>query len=143
MLQVACKSGTDGGGNESLKANSRERRRKAPRLDGPGKCPEVVVRKGKKLLAHVAMEVKNSTPRLPTVGTTRARSRNSLCCSHEVSAISTHPWQAAPWRKRCSCGFSGSCWAHTGSLEHSSPSSRAALRCSWILRPTWTSPPSV
>ena len=41
------------------------------------------------------------------VGTTRARSRKSLCCSQDVSAISRQPWQAAPCRNRRSCWFSG------------------------------------
>ena len=38
---------------------------------------------------HVA--TKNSAPRFSTVGTTSARSRKSLYCSHEVSAIKRHP----------------------------------------------------
>ena len=69
---------------------------------------------------------KNSAPAASTVGTTSARSRNSLRRSHEGSAISRQPWQAAPLRKRSSCGSFGQCCAQTGSFEHRRASSRAA-----------------
>lgn len=42
--------------------------------------------------------IKNSTPTNSTVGTTKARSKKSLCCSHDVSEISRQPWQALPKR---------------------------------------------
>ena len=35
--------------------------------------------------------------------------------------MSRHPWHAAPCRNLRSFGLAGSCWAQTGSLEHSSP----------------------
>ena len=44
---------------------------------------------------------KNSAPLPSTVEITRARSRKSLCCSHDVSAINRQPWQAA----RAGIGF--------------------------------------
>ena len=40
---------------------------------------------------------KNSAFNASTVAVTSARSRNSLRCSQEVSAISRHPWHAAPF----------------------------------------------
>lgn len=41
--------------------------------------------------AIVHATAKNSAPQASTVGTTKARSRNSLRCSHEVSGTSTQP----------------------------------------------------
>ena len=46
---------------------------------------------------HNAQGRKNSAPNASTVADTSARSRNSLRCSQDVSAISRQPWQAAPF----------------------------------------------
>ena len=76
---------------------------------------------------------KNAASAPSTVGTTSARSRKSLCCSHDVSAISRQPWQAA----RAGSGPAGSarsCWAQTGSFGAQPASSRAARRCRSICR---------
>src|SRR5262249_56722183 len=95
------------------------------RTQGGGEGAKRLVCQMLKLVGHERHCVKNSAPRLSTVATTSARSRKSLNCSHDVSAISRQPWQAAPCRKRDSCGLAGSCWAHTGSLEHTRPLSTA------------------
>ena len=57
----------------------------------------------------------------PGTGTTRARSRESLRISQEVSAMSAQPWQAAPCSHRRSMLAPGACRAQSGSLEQSAP----------------------
>ena len=53
-----------------------------------------------------------------------ARSRYSFHISQEVSAMSMHPWQAAPCSQRSSMLRPGMWSAQTGSLEHSAAARR-------------------
>ena len=87
--------------------------------------------------------LKNAALGESSVGTTRARSRNSLRISQDVSAISEQLWQAAPCSHLSSNPSFGLCWAQTGSLEHKAPARSARSRCDPILRACWTSPPRV
>lgn len=55
------------------------------------------------------MPVKKAAPGEASVGTTSARSRNSLRISQDVSAISEQLWQAAPCSHLSSSSSSGLC----------------------------------
>src|SRR5262249_42881222 len=143
FLQSSCCLPGIRGRAEPLKRYRRERRVQSPRAKCRRQGCKVSIGQQFKGVHHSSSVLKNSAPTSSTVGTTTARSRKSLCCSHDVSAISRQPWQAAPCRNRHSCWLWGSCWAQTGSLEHSRPSSRAVRRCRSICRPVSTRPPSV
>src|SRR5207245_8338998 len=56
-----------------------------------GQRREVAVRRQVEGVHQAPSVWKNSAPRTSTVGITSARSRKSLCCSHDVSAISRQP----------------------------------------------------
>src|SRR5262249_34072481 len=111
------------------------------RTQGGGEGAKRLVCQMLKLVGHERHCVKSAARRLSTFATPSARSRKSLTCSHDVSAISRQPWQAAPCRRRDSCGLAGSCCAHPGSLEQRRPISSAAFRCSAMCLPASTRPP--
>ena len=77
---------------------------------------------------HQTIGEENSAPIASTVGTTRARSRKSLCCSQEVSGHEEAAVTGAA-QKLLSIMASGARTGHRpGSLEQSSPHSRARRR---------------
>jgi hypothetical protein len=100
LLQHSYNVASLGGRSIPLCRYRRERRMKTTGAQGSGQAVQVSVGQCAEGVHQTTSPRKKSAPSSSTVGTTRARSRKSLCCSQDVSAISRQPWQAAPCRNR-------------------------------------------